>query len=66
MEAFAQGLFVHCNNEAAFKQHLRDFLVELKEFKESDNSELFVDDGEREKAANKRMAVPGLVRSAPS
>jgi hypothetical protein len=52
----------------AFKQHLRDFLVTVKEFEgDDDNSELFIE----EKEANEEMArqmqweykasVPGLL-----
>jgi len=64
VEDFTKGLFVHCENPTAFKQHLRDFLVDLKEFQEADNSELFREEAEQnsKNVLNKRMQVPGLVR----
>lgn len=67
MEAFAKGLFVHCENTTAFKAHLRDFLVDLKEFQETDNSELFLEEVEQsqQQELSRRMQVPGLVRAAP-
>lgn len=67
VEAFAQGLFVHCENPEAFKAHLRDFLVDLKEFAETDNSELFLEEAEKsqQQELSRRMQVPGLVRAAP-
>ena len=58
---------MHCENPAAFKAHLRDFLVDLKEFQETDNSELFLEEAEKsqQQEMNRRMQVPGLVRAAP-
>ena len=52
---------------SAFKHHLRDFLVQAKQFASQDNADLFAEDVEREvnnqKALEKQrlMAVPGLV-----
>ena len=51
-----------------FKTHLRDFLIELKEFSSEDNSALFSE--EQEKAAQERQqaimaersAVPGMLK----
>lgn len=50
-----------------FKNHLRDFLVQTKQFASQDNSQLFAEDVERELQAQKAnevqrlAAVPGLV-----
>lgn len=59
-----------CTDEKAFKGHLRDFLVQTKEFSGGDNTELFDEEKqmqafEKQKAENERLArTPGLV--APS
>lgn len=42
LAAAIQAMFDHCNDQAAFKQNLRDFLVQLKEF--GDSSELYADE----------------------
>jgi len=51
-------------NPEAFKHHVRDFLVTLKEFSLDDNADLFYERTEREKQENeqKLLAVPGLKR----
>lgn len=61
VQHFATGLFVKCDDLAAFKLHLRDFLVQMKEFG-GDNSELFVEEREAEKLKEKaeRAQIPGL------
>lgn len=59
VEHFALGLFQHCDNPHMFKQHLRDFLVEMKEFKGSDNSELYE---QNTASGNNRENVPGLIK----
>ncbi|RHY03561.1 hypothetical protein DYB36_012895 [Aphanomyces astaci] len=52
---------------AAFKKHLRDFLVNVKEFAGEDNADLFLEESlamTQERLAretNARLAVPGLV-----
>jgi len=57
--------FEHAKDHAAFKQHLRDFLVQLKEF--GDSSDLYADERQAEidtkhEATRKRQeAVPGLL-----
>jgi exportin-1 len=51
-----------------FKTHLRDFLIELKEFSAEDNSALFAEEQEsamreREQAIMaERSAVPGMLK----
>ncbi len=58
-------MFEHCKDQAAFKQHLRDFLVQLKEF--GDSTELYAEERQAEiesKASDLRKrqeAVPGLI-----
>ncbi|KAL6757535.1 exportin [Haematococcus lacustris] len=50
----------------AFKHHLRDFLVQTRQFSSSDNAELFAEEVEKELAAQREAeqlrlaAVPGL------
>jgi len=59
------GLFEHCRDQATFKQHLRDFLVQLREF--GDGEELYLEEKEAEmarKAAEvqkRQEAVPGII-----
>lgn len=68
--AFVLGLFDVNMDLTAFKQHLRDFLVNIKEFAGEDVSELYIE--EKEKAAEEmantlasyRAAIPGML--APS
>jgi len=61
VQAFATGLFVHCDDLPAFKSHLRDFLVQMKEFG-GDNSELYVEEQEaqQQKIQQERAQIPGL------
>eukprot|EP00316_Scyphosphaera_apsteinii_P022949 CAMPEP_0119314430 /NCGR_PEP_ID=MMETSP1333-20130426/32697_1 /TAXON_ID=418940 /ORGANISM="Scyphosphaera apsteinii, Strain RCC1455" /LENGTH=1099 /DNA_ID=CAMNT_0007319535 /DNA_START=148 /DNA_END=3447 /DNA_ORIENTATION=+ len=59
------GWFECCKDQASFKQHLRDFLVQLKEF--GDSTELYAEERQAEldsKASDLRKrqeAVPGLI-----
>ena len=65
---FVEGMFDTTMDLPTFKTHLRDFLIELKEFSSEDNSALFVE--EQEKAAQERQqavmaqrsAVPGMLK----
>ena len=65
---FVEGMFDVKMDLPTFKTHLRDFLIELKEFSAEDNSALFVE--EQEKAAREReqaimaerQAVPGMLK----
>ncbi|KAL0480336.1 exportin [Acrasis kona] len=63
---FVMGAFQPATNTNpdAFKQHVRDFLVTLKEFSLDDNAELFYEQLDRERQENeqKLLAVPGLKR----
>ena len=68
---FVQGLFQLHLDINQFKQHLRDFLVQLKEFS-ADNEDLYLEERERQleqqKAAEaaRVKAVPGLDYVPPS
>ena len=61
------GLFNLDNDIPAFKEHLRDFLVQIREFTGDDDSDLFLE--EREAALKKaqddkrkvQMTVPGIL-----
>ena len=63
--AIITSMFANCGDQAAFKQHLRDFLVQLKEF--GDSSELYAEEraAEAETRANElqrqQASVPGIV-----
>ena len=60
-----QRMFEHCKDQPAFKQHLRDFLVQLKEF--GDSTDLYAEEKQAQdddKAKNLRArqeAIPGLL-----
>jgi exportin-1 len=65
---FVEGMFDIKMDLPTFKTHLRDFLIELKEFSAEDNSALFSE--EQESAARvreqtimaERSAVPGILK----
>ena len=67
IKVFIEGLFSFDQDDSAFKEHLRDFLVQIREFAGEDNSDLFLE--EREAAiklaqGDKRkiqMSVPGIL-----
>jgi len=72
VKTFVDGLFkLHCNF-TSFRSHLRDFLIELKEFKKTSNTDLFLEEQQKKKAekmaAEKEriMNVPGLLYTGPS
>jgi exportin-1 len=68
VQKFVDGCFDVNMTLPNFKQHLRDFLIELKEFSADDNSALYAE--EQEQAASERQqalmaerqAVPGLIK----
>ncbi|KAJ3008316.1 UNVERIFIED_CONTAM: Karyopherin transporter [Siphonaria sp. JEL0065] len=68
VRAFVMGLFEHNKDLLAFKMHLRDFLITLKEFSGDDNSDLFLEEKEAEakmKLETDRAAalrIPGMVK----
>ncbi|XP_013415271.1 exportin-1 isoform X2 [Lingula anatina] len=67
LRVFIEGLFSFDQDIQAFKEHLRDFLVQIREFAGEDNSDLFLEEREsaiREAQDEKRkqqMAVPGIL-----
>ena len=58
-------MFEQCKDHAGFKQHLRDFLVQLKEF--GDSSDLYADEKQAEAdlrakdLRTRQEAIPGLL-----
>lgn len=67
IKIFIDGLFSFNQDIPAFKEHLRDFLVQIREFAGEDNSDLFLEEREasiRQAQEEKRkiqMAVPGII-----
>lgn len=65
---FVERMFDIKMDLPAFKTHLRDFLIELKEFSAEDNSALFSEEFERERNQREqailaeRSAVPGMLK----
>lgn len=65
---FVDGMFDLKMDLPTFKTHLRDFLVQLKEFSLEDNTGLFSEEQEMEArereevVAAQRLAVPGLLK----
>jgi exportin-1 len=66
--SFVLGLFDSSLDLDNFKQHLRDFLIAVKEFASEDNSELFAEETEaglelsRQEQWQYRASVPGLLK----
>jgi exportin-1 len=64
---FVTGLFDLTMDVPTFKQHLRDFLVSLREFSDGDNKQLFAEETEQQRQAAaaqemaRRQAVPGMM-----
>ncbi|XP_078049762.1 exportin-1 emb [Augochlora pura] len=62
-----QGLFNLNQNIPAFKEHLRDFLVQIREYTGEDDSDLYLEEREnalrlaQEEKRRQQMAVPGLL-----
>eukprot|EP00270_Netrium_digitus_P012503 TRINITY_DN4067_c0_g1_i1.p1 TRINITY_DN4067_c0_g1~~TRINITY_DN4067_c0_g1_i1.p1 ORF type:complete len:525 (-),score=157.11 TRINITY_DN4067_c0_g1_i1:661-2136(-) len=61
--AFVRGMFELKGDTTAFKNHLRDFLVQSKEFSDKDNKDLYAEEAAALQAADiqKRMAIPGMI-----
>ena len=65
---FVDGMFDIKMDLPNFKLHLRDFLIELKEFSAEDNSALFSEEQEMERRKQEqailaeRSAVPGMMK----
>ncbi|XP_039139910.1 protein EXPORTIN 1A-like [Dioscorea cayenensis subsp. rotundata] len=60
---FVVGLFLSKNNLPTFKDHIRDFLVQSKEFSAQDNKDLYAEEAaaQREKDRQRMLSVPGLI-----
>ena len=62
-----QGLFNLDQDIPAFKEHLRDFLVQIREFTGEDDSDLFLDEREaalkvaQEEKRKIQTSVPGML-----
>ncbi|CAA6668710.1 unnamed protein product [Spirodela intermedia] len=63
---FVNGLFESRNDLPSFKNHIRDFLVQSKEFSAQDNKELYAEEAaaQRERERQRMLSIPGLI--APS
>ena len=67
LQVTIEGLFSFNRNIPAFKDHLRDFLVQIKEFTGEDDSQLYIEEKEAEirKAQEEKrtiqLAVPGII-----
>lgn len=67
VQSFVSGLFNTGLDINQFKLHLRDFLIQLKEFSAEDNTDLFFEENAAMQAlkikeqTERQLAVPGLV-----
>ncbi|PIA33613.1 hypothetical protein AQUCO_04100203v1 [Aquilegia coerulea] len=63
---FVTGLFDSKNDLPIFKNHIRDFLVQSKEFSAQDNKDLYAEEAaaQRERERQRMLTIPGLI--APS
>ncbi|CAN6458106.1 unnamed protein product [Victoria cruziana] len=63
---FVDGLFESRNDLPTFKNHIRDFLVQSKEFSAQDNKDLYAEEAaaQRERDRQRMLSIPGLI--APS
>ena len=58
-------MFERCKDQSAFKQHLRDFLVQVKEF--GDSTDLFAEERQQEletkakEVRTRQEQIPGLL-----
>lgn len=68
VQTFVDGMFDVNMDLGKFKSHLRDFLIELKEFSAEDNAALFREDEEQKMRERElarmaeRSAIPGLLK----
>ncbi|KAL1923674.1 uncharacterized protein VTP21DRAFT_8654 [Calcarisporiella thermophila] len=70
IQRFTIGLFQLNNDLNTFKLHVRDFLIQLKEFAGTDNADLFLEEREAELEEKRKLEreyalkVPGMVKPA--
>eukprot|EP01113_Clastostelium_recurvatum_P045243 TRINITY_DN774_c0_g1_i2.p1 TRINITY_DN774_c0_g1~~TRINITY_DN774_c0_g1_i2.p1 ORF type:complete len:697 (+),score=151.04 TRINITY_DN774_c0_g1_i2:1801-3891(+) len=64
IQLFVEGLFNTQIDLPTFMNHLRDFMVQLKEFASSDNAELFREEQEALLALERQRAaaIPGMIK----
>ncbi|KAI7726756.1 hypothetical protein M8C21_006128 [Ambrosia artemisiifolia] len=60
---FVNGLFESRTDLSTFKNHIRDFLVQSKEFATQDNKDLYAEEAaaQREKERQRMLSIPGLI-----
>ncbi|KAJ4837330.1 Exportin-1 [Turnera subulata] len=60
---FVNGLFESRNEPSVFKNHIRDFLVQSKEFSAQDNKDLYAEEAaaQREIERQRMLSIPGLI-----
>ncbi|KAF7836515.1 protein EXPORTIN 1A [Senna tora] len=60
---FVKGLFESTNDLSTFKNHIRDFLVQSKEFSAQDNKDLYAEEAaaQRERERQRMLSIPGLI-----
>ncbi|GAA0141842.1 transporter [Lithospermum erythrorhizon] len=60
---FVNGLFESTNDLSTFKIHIRDFLVQSKEFSAQDNKDLYAEEAaaQRERDRQRMLSIPGLI-----
>eukprot|EP00993_Chasmostoma_nieuportense_P007598 NODE_86_length_3321_cov_122.116468_g80_i0.p1 GENE.NODE_86_length_3321_cov_122.116468_g80_i0~~NODE_86_length_3321_cov_122.116468_g80_i0.p1 ORF type:complete len:1072 (-),score=349.09 NODE_86_length_3321_cov_122.116468_g80_i0:63-3278(-) len=71
IEVFIKGMFDLQSELHTFKTHIRDFLIQLKEFAAQDNTDLYDEEREaelqrkKEEMAKRLETVPGLQQPSP-
>eukprot|EP01061_Rhynchopus_euleeides_P002436 TRINITY_DN11873_c1_g4_i1.p1 TRINITY_DN11873_c1_g4~~TRINITY_DN11873_c1_g4_i1.p1 ORF type:complete len:1076 (+),score=411.04 TRINITY_DN11873_c1_g4_i1:196-3423(+) len=60
IQRFIGGLFSTYEDEKSFRQQVRDFLVELKEFAADDTLHLYEADAQPDELAQRKMQIPGM------
>ncbi|XP_042053265.1 protein EXPORTIN 1A-like [Salvia splendens] len=60
---FVNVLFESKGDISSFKDHIRDFLVQSKEFSAQDNKDLYAEEAaaQREKERQRMLSIPGLI-----
>ncbi|KAF4380288.1 hypothetical protein F8388_024581 [Cannabis sativa] len=60
---FVNELFESRNDISKFKDHIRDFLVQSKEFSAQDNKDLYAEEAaaQRERERQRMLSIPGLI-----
>ncbi|XP_022744977.1 protein EXPORTIN 1A-like isoform X7 [Durio zibethinus] len=60
---FVNGLLESRNDVSTFKNHIRDFLVQSKEFSAQDNKDLYAEEAavQRERERQRMLSIPGLI-----